>query len=445
MGAVDYIFGGMNATFYHTDFVLNTSDTAGDAAYITAAQQDSGRGYLMYECNVMSSIPEVETASVYGAKPGYFGRPWRANTSEVVFYNTKIDASTYPGEEGNSLISPVGWTNSLGGESPGMYEYGTIESASVDNSLNRAGWATLLTSPQLSDGTDITTLNFTKGDDGWDPFPSLRANDDSDGDSIVDLDEILNGTNPDDADTDGDGKNDAEEGLVDTDADGLIDALESSITDDDGDGLANELDAGNDDPLSDSDGDGYLDYDEVTDNQSDPNDASSIPLDTDGDMVSNLNDDDDDNDGLTDAEEALIGSDPTLVDTDFDGINDPIDNCPTVSNPDQSDLDADGIGDVCEGVEGLTILAAQAVTPNGDGINDTWIVKNILNHPNSVVRVYNRWGEEVFTAKNYKNDWDGRHKENRASRVPSSSYYYQIDLDGDGNVDDQGWIYIATN
>jgi gliding motility-associated-like protein len=445
MGAVDYIFGGMNATFYHTDFVLNTSDTAGDAAYITAAQQDSGRGYLMYECNVISSIPEVETASVYGAKPGYFGRPWRANTSEVVFYNTKIDASTYPGEEGNSLISPLGWTDSLGGQSPGMYEYGTVESATVDNSLNRAGWATLLTSPQLSDGTDITTLNFTKGDDGWDPFPSLRANDDSDGDSIVDLDEILNGTNPDDADTDGDGKNDAEEGLVDTDGDGIIDALESSITDDDGDGLANELDAGNDDPLSDSDGDGYLDYDEVTDNQSDPNDASSIPLDTDGDMVSDLNDDDDDNDGLTDAEEALIGSDPTLVDTDFDGINDPIDNCPTVSNPDQSDLDADGIGDVCEGVEGLTILAAQAVTPNGDGINDTWIVKNILNHPNSIVRVYNRWGEEVFAAQNYKNDWDGRHNKNRASRVPSSSYYYQIDLDGDGNVDDQGWIYVATN
>ncbi|HMQ64296.1 MAG TPA: hypothetical protein PKE06_26670, partial [Flavilitoribacter sp.] len=38
-------------------------------------------------------------------------------------------------------------------------------------------WSTLLTSPVLTDGTDVTTFNFTKGNDGWDPLPELIAND----------------------------------------------------------------------------------------------------------------------------------------------------------------------------------------------------------------------------------------------------------------------------
>ncbi|WP_179021066.1 pectinesterase family protein [Winogradskyella forsetii] len=176
MGAVDYIFGGMTAVFYQSNFVLNTSDYSSDAAYITAAQQTTERGFLMYECHVKSPIPGVETASTYGSKPGYFGRPWAPNTSEVVFYNTTIDESTYPGSEGQSLISPVGWTSSLGGESAMMYEYGTMENASgVNNSETRAPWSTVLSSPTLTDGTDITTFNFTKGQDNWDPFPALLS------------------------------------------------------------------------------------------------------------------------------------------------------------------------------------------------------------------------------------------------------------------------------
>ncbi|MFO0874187.1 MAG: GEVED domain-containing protein [Phycisphaerales bacterium] len=42
-------------------------------------------------------------------------------------------------------------------------------------------------------------------------------------------------------------------------------------------------------------------------------------------------------------------------DTDFDGVPDVIDNCPTVSNPTQADSDGDGIGDACEGVIYCTV------------------------------------------------------------------------------------------
>ncbi|MDR6969400.1 exo-poly-alpha-galacturonosidase [Flavobacterium arsenatis] len=177
MGAVDYIFGGMNAVFYKTELSMNTSDQSNDVSYITAPQQASGRGYLMYECTVTTAEPLVETASAYRSKPGYFGRPWLATTSEVVFYNTTIETSNFPGYDGNSLILPLGWQNTLGGTSSGMYEYGTIENSGIDNSAVRANWATSLTNPVLNDGTSITPFNFTKGTDDWDPFPELINND----------------------------------------------------------------------------------------------------------------------------------------------------------------------------------------------------------------------------------------------------------------------------
>lgn len=177
MGGTDFLFGGMVATFYKTDLVMNTSDASTDVCYITAAQQASGRGYLMYECNVTSATPGTETASAYLSKPGYFGRPWQATTSEVVFFNTTVQTTDFVGYEGKSLIEPTAWLSTLGGESNKMYEFGTVEKSGANNQDSRASWSTVLTQPTLTDGTAITTFNFTKGGDNWDPIPSLVAAD----------------------------------------------------------------------------------------------------------------------------------------------------------------------------------------------------------------------------------------------------------------------------
>jgi hypothetical protein len=81
------------------------------------------------------------------------------------------------------------------------------------------------------------------------------------------------------------------------------------------DGTGNNTDA-------DDDGDGYTDVDETTGSQSNPLDASSTPLDTDGDFISNLNDTDDDNDGVLDTADAFpLDANETLdTDTDRDGV-----------------------------------------------------------------------------------------------------------------------------
>ncbi|MGN0425307.1 MAG: pectinesterase family protein [Acetatifactor sp.] len=168
-GGTDYIFGGMTAVFAKCDLVFNTSEDKNDVGYITAAQQTAGRGYLMYNCNITSTTPGVDTASEYTSKPGYLGRPWQANTSEVVFFKTVIDAAdTNWYEVSPSLIRPEGWLSTLGGQSALSVEYGTYEMAKdVDNSAARASWAGVLSDEQLADGSAITVETFL-GD--WDAF-----------------------------------------------------------------------------------------------------------------------------------------------------------------------------------------------------------------------------------------------------------------------------------
>ena len=163
-GGTDYIFGAMTAVFAKCDLVLNTMEDNNDVAYITAAQQKSGRGYLMYNCNIVSTTPGVDTASEEVSKPGYFGRPWQGNTSEVVYYATIIGQAS----DGSSLIAPIGWNSTLGGTSDNVYEYNTYEMVKgIDNSASRADWSHVITEPKLTDGTTISVEAFL-GD--WDAF-----------------------------------------------------------------------------------------------------------------------------------------------------------------------------------------------------------------------------------------------------------------------------------
>ena len=174
----DYIFGGMTAVFAKCDLVLNTSEDSNDVAYITAAQQQSAssRGYLMYNCTVKSTTPGVDTASKYISKPGQFGRPWQANTSEVVFFDTVVETTNWKLANGKyeydaasniSLIQPAGWNSTLSGESKRNVEYGTFEVSGENNSASRVAWVQQPTSAVCADGTAISVATFL-GE--WDPF-----------------------------------------------------------------------------------------------------------------------------------------------------------------------------------------------------------------------------------------------------------------------------------
>jgi gliding motility-associated-like protein len=60
------------------------------------------------------------------------------------------------------------------------------------------------------------------------------------------------------------------------------------------------------------------------------------------------------------------------------------------------------------------------LTPNGDGINDTWAIENIASYPNNEVKIVDKAGRIVFTQKGYSNTWDG------ANLIPDTYYYIII-------------------
>mgnify|MGYP001581640943 CR=1 FL=1 len=96
-----------------------------------------------------------------------------------------------------------------------------------------------------------------------------------------------------------------------------------------------------------------------------------------------------------------------------------------------------------EGALGVgTIKVAEGLTPNNDGRNDTWKIEGIEAYPEAQVYVYNRLGKVVFAAlRGYDNSWSSNFN-NNDEPLPAGPYFFTIDLDADGVVDKQGWIYI---
>lgn len=69
------------------------------------------------------------------------------------------------------------------------------------------------------------------------------------------------------------------------------------------------------------------------------------------------------------------------------------------------------------------ITIPNGITPNGDGINDRWELPGIEHYPNAEVRVFNRWGSELFYSKGYSRPFDGNRS---GARLPAATYYYVI-------------------
>ena len=64
-------------------------------------------------------------------------------------------------------------------------------------------------------------------------------------------------------------------------------------------------------------------------------------------------------------------------------------------------------------------------TPNGDGIHDEWSIKGLYYFSDVLVKVYNRWGQELFDSIGYKIPWDGKYQ---GIDLPTATYYYVIEL-----------------
>ena len=309
---------------------------------------------------------------------------------------------------------------------------------------------------------------------------------DNDGDGIPDVDDI---------DDDNDGILDTLEGGGDSDGDGIPDWFDQ---DSDNDGIPDNVEAqttvgyippsGND-----SDGNGLDDAYETT-----PGSGNGLdPVNTDGSDNPDYLDDDSDNDGVPDNTEAFDFDNDGVpditysnVDTDMDGIDDAFDNdlggyedpngiivvidpLADLNNTDgdnevdyrdtdddndgiitgedaiDEDNDGDGIPDYLD-EDPRTIEIFNAVTPDGDMQNDFFLIQGIENFENSV-KIYNRWGIEVYNVDNYNNAnrafrgvSEGRVTISQGKQLPEGTYFYVIDYINDQNETKQlaGYLYI---
>ncbi len=82
-------------------------------------------------------------------------------------------------------------------------------------------------------------------------------------------------------------------------------------------------------------------------------------------------------------------------------------------------------------------------SPNGDGVNDRLkFVDPEGLYPNNKLEIFDRYGNSVFQMDGYDSSWDGTGKN---GDLPKGTYFYILDLNGDGTDVVKGWIQIVRD
>ncbi len=93
---------------------------------------------------------------------------------------------------------------------------------------------------------------------------------------------------------------------------------------------------------------------------------------------------------------------------------------------------------------GSEINVYNALSPNGDGINDFFKIENIELYPNNVVLIYTRWGDKVFEQAGYdnvENTFTGKSNVGKIRQLLEGTYYYVVEK-GEGSKNENGFIVI---
>ncbi|PRP67259.1 T9SS type B sorting domain-containing protein [Nonlabens agnitus] len=434
---VDTTADGYQATGTITGFVFN--DVDGDGTYDAEIDTLFPAGTVVNLTDANGTVTPV-TVGADGI--------WRADVA-AGDYTVDVDETTLPNGGAGFNLSTTG---------------------SDPESITVAAGATVQT---LSDGYLIANDNDNDGipddvdlDDDNDGIPdSIEGDVDSDMDGIIDsfdqdsdndgIPDNVEGQStgdyiaPSGVDSDGNGLDDAYEetpgsgeGIdpVDFDDDGLPDYLDDDSDDDgipdfiegfdfDNDGVADILPSGND-----VDGDGLDDaFDGDNSGYGDPN--GSVVVDSPADDLNNTDGDDE--------------PDYRDIDDDGDGILTAIEDGNGNGNFLDDDNDADGTPDYLD-ADLRDIEIFNVLTPNNDGDNDFLFIRGIENFENNV-KIYNRWGVEVFNVDGYDNRnnvfrgiSEGRANVAQGDLLPVGTYYYVISYVNDNNqtIDLAGYLYI---
>lgn len=78
-----------------------------------------------------------------------------------------------------------------------------------------------------------------------------------------------------------------------------------------------------------------------------------------------------------------------------------------------------------EVIDDFNLLIHNLITPDGNGVNDSWVIGNIENYSAATVYIYDRWGNEILKTTDYQNDWNGV---SGTDQLPDGTYYYIISV-----------------
>ena len=76
----------------------------------------------------------------------------------------------------------------------------------------------------------------------------------------------------------------------------------------------------------------------------------------------------------------------------------------------------------------------EGISPNDDGKNDAFYIIGLEKHPNNELTIFNRWGNKVYEAKPYKNNWKGTNEFGLSLGgidLPEDTYFYILQLSPD--------------
>lgn len=85
------------------------------------------------------------------------------------------------------------------------------------------------------------------------------------------------------------------------------------------------------------------------------------------------------------------------------------------------------------------VKVPNAFSPNGDGINDTWVLTNLSDYPECSVEIFNRYGQKIFQSTGYKTAWDGTMN---GHPLPLATYYYVIKIKN-GSAPLTGYVVLV--
>ena len=90
------------------------------------------------------------------------------------------------------------------------------------------------------------------------------------------------------------------------------------------------------------------------------------------------------------------------------------------------------------------LFIPNSFSPNGDGVNDLFVISGIEAFPDHRLTIYNRWEQKVFVIKNYQNNWDGSPNisyGNNSKLLAAGVYFYFFEEKEGGKLY-KGFIYI---